>query len=635
MRSVVIGTAGHIDHGKTTLVKALTGVDTDRLKEEKERGITIELGFAPIELPGGIHAGVVDVPGHERFVRTMVAGAGGIDAALLVVAASEGVMPQTREHLAVCQLLGIPAGVVALNKADLVEPDFLDLAVEDVRDTVKGTFLEDAPIVPVSATTGRGIDALREALATLVTGLAGRDPTGPLRLPIDRSFPMKGFGAVVTGTLVSGRIEVGQAIEILPSAIGAKVRGLQIHGHAVERADAGTRIAVNLQGVDSGLVPRWEWLTRAGELVPTRQIDARIRLLAGCTRPLKLRQALQLHVGTAAVGARVVLLDRTELPPGESALARLRLDAGIIALPGDRFILRGDDSLAPYGGTVGGGTVLRPLVGGYRRRADAAARATAFEESDGAGRVALELEWAGPGGLDKTGVFRRIAPDPGAAIAAAKKAGGCLEVEANRYVHPSVVGTVTRLALEAIARHHESRPLDAGMPRQELRSRLPSALPGRLFEKVVTDLAASGKIVALLDVVRMPTHRPQAKDAGGGLMESIARTLAKEKLQPPRVKELPDVVGASLADVKSALKLLVSAGRIVRVNDELYFDRSEIDRLRDAVVAFLRANGEIDAQRWKDLTGASRKFTIPIAEFFDAEKLTLRVGDVRRLRGGR
>jgi len=635
VRSVVIGTAGHIDHGKTSLVRALTGVDTDRLKEEKERGITIELGFAPIELPGGIKAGVVDVPGHERFVRTMVAGAGGIDAAMLVVAASEGVMPQTREHLAVCQLLGIETGLVALNKADLVEADMLELAVEDVRDSVRGTFLEGAPIVPVSATTGQGIEDLRTALATLVSSLPGRDPTGPLRLPIDRSFPMKGFGAVVTGTLVSGRIEVGQAVEILPAGIAAKVRGLQIHGSAVERADAGTRIAVNLQGVETTEVPRWEWLTRSGEMTPTRQVDARVHLLSGCTRPLKLRSSLMFHVGTATTGARVVLLDRTELRPGDNALARLRFETGIVALPGDRFILRGDNSLAPYGGTVGGGTILRPAVPGYRRRADAAERAKAFEEGDGATRVGLELEWAGPAGLDRAGVFARVAPDPGAAIAEAKKRGFAVEVEAGRYVHPAVAGTVERLALAAIAAHHQARPLDAGMSRQELRSRLPEALSARLFEKVVGDLAAAKKIVAERDLVRLPAHRPQAQEAGGELMESIAKLLAAKRLEPPRVKEMPDTVKASLDAVKAAIKLLVSAGRIVRVNDELYFDRSEIDRLRIAVVAFLQANGTIDAQKWKELTGASRKFTIPIAEFFDSEKLTLRVGDVRKLRGAK
>ncbi len=632
MRSIVIGTAGHIDHGKTALVQALTGVDTDRLPEEKERGITIELGFAPLTLPSGTRAWVVDVPGHERFVRTMVAGAGGIDLALLVVAASEGVMPQTREHLAICRLLGIGAGVIALTKIDAVDPDMIELAREDVKSLVAGTFLEDAPIGPVSAHAKLGLDELRAALDAVAAKVAARDATGPARLPIDRSFTMKGFGVVVTGTLVSGRLEVGQSAELLPSGEKGKIRGLQIHGQAVPRAEAGTRLAVNLAGIESEAVERWQWLVKDGELHTTREIDARIELLPGCKRALGRRARVAVHVGTATTLATLVLLDTEELPPGGEALGRLKLDGPLVVLQGDRFILRGDTALAPYGGTVGGGTVLRPIAGRYRRRADEAERARLVETASGPEKVAAEVLWAGPTGLTPEEVRRRIAPDPSGALAGAKKAGTVLEVEPGRLVHPATIAALEATALERIGLHHEARPLEPGIGREELRTRLHGGMVSpRLFQRVLDNLAKRG-VVAERDIVRLATHKPREEGRGSELGDQIAKVLGQGALQPPRVKELAMQVGASERDTIAALKLLGGAGRAVRVSDDLYFDAAVLGDLRKRLVELLEHKGSISAQEWKDLTGASRKFTIPLAEHFDGEKVTMRVGETRVLR---
>ena len=340
MRHVVVGTAGHIDHGKTSLVKALTGTDTDRLPEEKARGITIDLGFAFLEEPDALVIEIVDVPGHERFVKNMLAGAGGIDLALLVVAADEGVMPQTREHLAICQLLRIKSGLVVLSKADLAEPDWIELVRDDVRRAVAPTFLAGCPIVPASVKTGAGLPELRAALADLARSVPAKDPDRTARLPIDRVFTVKGFGTVVTGTLVAGRFAVDDRVEVYPRGVQSKVRGLQVHGHTVPQATAGQRTAVNLQGVERAAIERGDVLAPAGTLVPTLLLDGTLELLEDAPRPVKTRDRVRFHVGTQEVMARVLPVDRPELAPGGSCHARFRLEAPVVALPGDRFVVR-------------------------------------------------------------------------------------------------------------------------------------------------------------------------------------------------------------------------------------------------------------------------------------------------------
>ena len=363
MKQVVMGTAGHIDHGKTQLIKTLTGIDTDRLKEEKERGITIDLGFAHLTCEDGTEVGVIDVPGHERFVRNMLAGVGGIDLVMLVIAADEGVMPQTREHLAICQLLRVKEGLVALTKTDLVDEDWLELVSEDTREFLKGTFLEDKPIVPVSAKSGQGIAELRRVLQALVARVPPKQLEGKFRLPVDRVFTIRGFGTVVTGTLFSGTIRVEERIEIYPKGIGAKVRGLQVHNASVPEAVAGQRTAINLQGIDKMELERGNVLGRPGEFAPTFMLDAVLQHLADAPRPLRHRARVRLHVGTSEIMGRVILLDRDDLAPGEEAYVQLRLEEPAIVLPRDRFVIR---SYSPVQ-TIGGGMVIDVQPAKHRR----------------------------------------------------------------------------------------------------------------------------------------------------------------------------------------------------------------------------------------------------------------------------
>src|SRR5918999_1795344 len=363
MKQVVMGTAGHIDHGKTQLIKTLTGIDTDRLKEEKERGITIDLGFAHLRFADDTEVGVIDVPGHERFVRNMLAGVGGIDLVMLVIAADEGVMPQTREHLAICQLLRIKDGLVALTKTDLVDEDWLELVSEDTREFLKGTFLEGKPIVPVSAKTGQGIDDLRRGLQTLVARVPPKQLEGKFRLPVDRVFTIRGFGTVVTGTLFSGTIRVEDRIEIYPKGIEAKIRGIQVHNASVAEAVAGQRTAINLQGIDKVELGRGDVLGHPGEFASTFMLDAVLQHLADAPRPLRHRARVRLHLGTSEIMGRVMLLDRDELAPGEEAYVQFRLESPAVALPRDRYVIR---SYSPVQ-TIGGGILLEVQPRKHRR----------------------------------------------------------------------------------------------------------------------------------------------------------------------------------------------------------------------------------------------------------------------------
>jgi selenocysteine-specific elongation factor len=646
MKRIVLGTAGHIDHGKTALVRALTGVDTDRLREEKRRGITIELGFAHLALPDGTVAGVVDVPGHERFVRAMAAGAGGIDLVILVVAADEGVMPQTREHLDICRLLGVPRGLVALTKADLLPglgPEWRGLVEQDVRAATKGTFLEGSPIVAVSAATGEGIPALVEALGRLAADVPERPADGPAFLPIDRAFSMKGFGTVVTGTLLSGQVAEGDEAALLPPSSGVgplRVRSVQVHGRATPRALAGQRTAVNLPGVEPGAVRRGQALVQPGVVPASSILDVELALLAAAARPLRHRAKLLLHVGTAQVSATVALLDRGEVAPGGACFAQLRLAEPVAALPGHRFILRGFAPLEGRGRTVAGGRVLAVAAPKRRRgRPEAIRQLGALAGGDADARLEAVLEMAGPAGLDEKAVVGRTGLAPRAAQATLERLGarsGALLFDRERRAW--VGGGVARdLALRLVAAteaFHRTHPLAAGVGREELRGRLPAIVDPRLFQRLLGQLAERGELVLEGDHVRRKGHAAaQAGGAGGALKEKVAAALAAGRLAPPRLAELPAAVQATEADVQAVLKLLAADGRAVRVSAELWYDAAALGALRERLVEFLRARKAITTQEFKDLVGATRKHVIPLAEHFDKERLTLRVGERRVLRG--
>ncbi|HEX4453835.1 MAG TPA: selenocysteine-specific translation elongation factor [Kofleriaceae bacterium] len=623
---IVVGTAGHIDHGKTALVRALTGIDTDRLPVEKARGITTELGFARLDL-GERRIAVVDVPGHERFVKSMVAGATGLDLVILVIAADEGVMPQTREHLDICDLLGVRRGVIALTKADLVDAEWLQMVTADVRAAVDQTFLAEAPIVPVSAKTGAGLDELRAELTRQLATLQPRTQGGVFRLPIDRVFTVKGFGTIVTGTVLGGEVAVGDELELIPTGLQARVRGLEVHGTAVEKARAGHRAAINLGGVGVDELARGDLVVHPGKVAGSHILDVELRYLASARTPLAPRGKVLVHHGTAQLEATLLLLDKQPLEPGATALAQLRLDRDtpLGALPGDRFILRGFVQSASGGSTIAGGRVIRVLAPKARNADDHARAVAELANARLDQRVALETGSTHAAGINVAELGRRIGATPQALAEPIARliAGGELLAAGDHYIHATTIAELEHTIVGALADPD-------GIAREALRGKLPAALPQRAFDAIVDGLAQRNKLVAIGDRVRSASAPVR-----GALSPVEASALAKLKetgIEPPRPKELAAMLGVGEAQLKPVLDRLVAAKLAVKIKPDLIMHASIVEHVRTRLVAFLDQHGTIDAQQWKDLTGASRKFTIPLAEYFDGEKLTLRIGDVRRRR---
>jgi selenocysteine-specific elongation factor len=646
---IVIGTAGHIDHGKTALVKALTGIDTDRLAAEKERGITIELGFAHLDLDGRRY-GVVDVPGHERFIKSMVAGAGGIDLVCLVIAADEGIMPQTREHLDVCELLGVRRGIVVLTKRDLVDDEWCALMIEEVREALARSFLRDAPIVPVSARTGAGMDDLRAEIQRQATALPARDIHGAFRLPLDRVFTMRGFGTVVTGTVLGGTVRVGDTAIAHPRSVEAKVRGIEVHAEAREYAHAGMRCALNLSGVAREDLRRGDILSLPDAVTPSHILDARFRYLATSKAPLGRRARVLFHHGTAQLMATLVLVDAETLAPGQEGLVQIRLDITepVAALPGDHFIARGFVPQEHYGTTIGGGEIVRVQAPKVRRSAsDAAETIRRMAEAAFDQRVALEIRAASFAGIDIAELGRRLGHGHEAlqdaltrlcetadvvAATSARDAGADALASAV-YAHAETFAALEKQAIDHLDAFHAAHPESAGMSRQELRTRLPASLPLRLYESLLEALSRRGAIQAEADLVRRAQRRNQpSAPALSPLERTIAEKFRAWALTPERPKDVPAVVHADEKSVRTALERLIKQGILIRVKPDLYVDAQAMDTLRRALEAHLDAHGQITPTEWKDVTGASRKYSIPLAEYFDAQKLTLRVGEIRRRR---
>ena len=637
-KRVIVGTAGHIDHGKSALVKALTGVDPDRLKEEKERGITIELGFAHLLLPSGTLAGIIDVPGHEKFVRTMVAGAAGIDIVMLIVAADEGVMPQTREHLDICRLLSIGDGLVALTKCDKADADWAALQEEEVRKFVGGTFLRDAPVVRVSAVTGEGLPALVDALDAIAARVKGKDPELFFRLPVDRSFSMKGFGTVVTGTITGGTVRTGDEVQVLPGGPVARIRGLQVHGGLTESSSAGTRTAVNLQGVEKESVPRGSVLCHPGTFTPTKAADAYLEYLPLAPRPLKNRARASFHAGTSSSLAKVLLYGAAEIPPGGSGYARIELDEEIVLAGGDRFILRGFSPLENFGYTIGGGQILNPYP--PRRRGTGKAVPPALpvlRSPEPAARILAAFEEAGRKGLGK----KEAAVIAGVGLAAAQgrierllssekiraDAGG------NRYWHSATVEEIGTEGILALAALHDRFPDREGFLREEIAAQFPVGTDPELVE---LSLAARPETERTGDSFLLSARRPRSVELTSSLAHSIAQKLRDSGLAALSKPELVDTLRPpDKKEFDKTLEGLVKSGAIVRVKD-LYFDAGVIGGLKEKLVSSLEKKGEITVPEFKDLAGGlSRKYVIPLLEHFDMSKVTLRVGDKRVLRKGK
>jgi selenocysteine-specific elongation factor len=627
---IVLGTAGHIDHGKTSLVRALTGIDTDRLAVEKARGITTELGFARLDL-GDRRVAVVDVPGHERFVKSMVAGASGLDLVMLVIAADEGVMPQTREHLDICDLLGVRRGISVHTKRDLVDDEWLAMVTGDVRAAVAGTFLAEAPIVAVSTKTGAGIDDLRAQLATAIDALPPRVQTGVFRMPVDRVFTMKGFGTIVTGTVLGGEVANGDELTVIPTGLTARVRGIEVHGAAVERAIAGHRAALNLGGVAVEDLARGDLLAHPGKVAASHILDVELRYLRSAPGPLPARSKVLVHHGTTQVMATLALVETRDIAPGATALAQLRLDATtpLGALPDDRFIVRGFVETASGGSTIGGGRIIRVLAPKARKGEAHAQTVAALASARLDQRLALDIKTSASAGLGLVDLVRRLGvpadqlSGPLAKLAAAGELLVTGEGEHVHYLHATAVADLEARIAKLVG-------TGDGIAREELRTQLPAALPARSYDAILAGLERRGLVATEGDRVRK-NATPKAAPLSPVEQQILAK-LEHTGLEPPRPKELPAVLGLAEHAVNAALAKLVAGKLVIKIKPDLMMHGKAVEVIRGKLLAFLDEHKTIDAQQWKDLTGASRKFTIPLAEYFDAEKLTLRVGDVRRRR---
>ncbi len=643
---VIIGTAGHIDHGKTSLIQRLTGVITDRLPEEKKRGITIVLGFAPLKLADGRTVGVVDVPGHERFVKNMVAGAGGIDVVLMVVAADEGMMPQTREHLEICQLLGVQRGVIALTKMDKAG-ELAELAVDDVTEEVRGSFLEGAQIIPCSNATGEGIEDVRAALTEAVNGVTERRVDRPLLLPVDRVFSAKGFGSVITGTLVQGQLRVGDTVDISPAIPGkelergAKVRGIQVFSEAVDVAYSGQRTAVNFQGVDLDQLRIGHNLMGRGVSQPTQRITVQIKHLSSRKKKLKTGAKVVLHTGTSLVEAGLTLLDQDVLEPGQQGLATLRLTDPISTLPGQRFILRGFDESDRAGRTVGGGVVLDPEPPKRRRNRSEtnqvlAALVRLVESGPQEGRLTDALralvQERGPSGLPLDALTRRLGISEKAATKATKgpDAKNVLAWAGDRVVSLQALSKLEDEVLERTAAHHKDLPFRPGISLGELTSQLGPRVPSTVVELAASRLAKSKRAIREGPNLRLASFTPKAE------LDTETRSAVLDKLRaggfaPATAPELEAGMDLPSKSFRELMAALVRSQELVHVAQKIYYERSIYDSATDKVLSHLAAHGELSTQDAKVVfPDLSRKFLIPLLESMDKRGITVRVGQVRK-----
>jgi selenocysteine-specific elongation factor len=627
VKSVIVGTAGHIDHGKTALVKALTGIDADRLEEEKRRGITIDIGFAHLELPGPdghtIRLGFVDVPGHERFVRNMLAGVGGIDLVLLVIAADEGIKPQTREHFDICRLLAIRRGITVLTKSDAVDAETLEVVRLEVEDYVRGSFLdvEQSPVVAVSSLTGAGLDNLKSALAKITSEVASKDSAALSRLPIDRVFTMKGFGTVVTGTLVAGSIHKEEELEVFPAGKRARVRGVQVHGSPAETAVAGQRTALNLAGLSTEDLARGMSLATADTFHSTSRADTLLSLLASA-KPLKNGARVHFHAYTSETIAEVRLYGMKQLKAGGDAFAQLRFAEPMLLLPGDRFIVR---QFSPAL-TIGGGIVLDASPTPRKRRAeDTTAFLTILRDGSPEQMLAARVARRGPIGLhlDDISGEMNIRREKAVKLGAAAGLVFCDQV----LVAPATFAKAKTDALAALRKFHDGNPLVAGMRKEELRDRL--NLSPEVFDGVLEKLVEERKLEVAADLVHLSGRGVVMKDEEAESKKIIELAFASAGLKVPSLKEVLAGLKVDEIRAKKIVTLLLRDKVLIKISEELVFHQRALLDLRHKIVALKSTTPKIDVARFKDMIGVSRKYAIPLLEYLDRERVTRRVGDER------
>ncbi len=634
MKSIIVGTAGHIDHGKTALVRALTGIDADRLPEEQRRGITIDIGFADLDL-GEVRIGFVDVPGHERFVKNMLAGVHGIDVVALVVAADESVMPQTREHFDICRLLGVRKGLIVITKTDLVDGELLELVHAEVRELTKNSFLDNAPIVAVSSRTGAGIEELKRVLLEVAAGVPERSSDFITRLPVDRSFTMRGFGAVVTGTLIAGEIGEANELELLPPARRVRVRGIQVHGSPVAKAFAGQRTAINLGGAEAAEIERGMVLVPPARLRPTQAIDAVVQMLPDAPRSLRQRQRVRVHIGAAEVLARVRILEPAEeIKIGAKGFAQLRFEFPIVSVLGDRFVMR---SYSPSQ-TIAGGQVLDSFAPRHRKKDFEAVRArlTMLAQTDRASALAALVSAAEANGLSRSQIVARTAwreevlettVQDVVARALVIDAGGVL-------VTSEIFNELKLMVIEEVTAHHKRDPLSRGLTKETLRERYFVNSPPEVFRDVLARLENEGKIIQEKDIVRLREHTRQLSDSDARLRDRLEAVYREAGLEVPTIDEALTRAGISASAQqhgRKVLQLLFDSGALVRVHGDMFFHRSALENLTRRLREHASQNSDraIDVAKFKQLAGISRKYAIPLLEYLDHQRVTRREGDRR------
>ena len=629
---IVVGTAGHIDHGKTALVKALTGTDTDRLPEEKKRGITIDLGFAEME-HRGVHFGFVDVPGHERFVKNMLAGASGIDLVLLVVAADEGVMPQTREHFEICRLLGVRTGIVAVTKSDLADPETMYIVIAEIAELVAGSFLENVDVVRVSARSGSGIDDLKNALANAAKNVPLRSDRLVSRLPVDRVFTKKGFGTVVTGTLASGTPSEGNELDLLPEGRVVRVRSIQTHGRAVKKAVPGNRTAINLAGIDHTHVTRGMTLAEKGVLRPTLAFDAEVEVLRDTAHPLRSRQRVRVHIGSAEVLARLAILNEAgEVAPGRKGYVQFRLESPVTAVYGDRFVVR---SYSPQA-TIAGGIVLDNFPERHKKRGFAETiiflknLVRAAEDPDQL--LADLVSSSGPKGLEIADVRARTGWNEELLKASIAANEGRVMAFEGILISNTAFAAVKEMIRKRIEAFHKREPLAAGLNLETLRKSALISVPAAVVQNAIAELAKEKLIAVDGDIVRVSKREQQLSPEEAAAKARFAKILSEAKLEPPKIGEIMAGV-ASLAHAKArqVFQLLLDEGSARKVTDEFYFFTNSLRDLETRLKDFASRSADrtIDVAQFKELAGVSRKYAIPLLEYFDREKVTVRSGDKR------
>ena len=634
MKNIIIGTAGHIDHGKTTLIRAITGRDTDRLKEEKQRGISIELGFTYFDLPSGRRAGIIDVPGHEKFIKNMLAGVTGIDIVALVVAADEGVMPQTKEHLDILNLLGIEKGLIVLTKADVVDGEWLALVQEDIREHVKGTFLENSPILPVSSITKMGIDKVIQTIDNLTEEIKERDDTETPRLPVDRVFSITGFGTIVTGTLIAGKLNVGDEIQVFPGNKKGRIRSIQIHGHDSQVGYGGQRVAINIAGLKKSEINRGDVIAPVASMEPTMMVDVKLKLLEDSQRIIDNRTRLRLYIGSSEVLCRVVFLDREQLTPGESCYAQLRLEENIVAKRGDRFIIRFYSPMM----TIGGGEILEANPPKRKRFDNEVIKELELKEKGDISEVVEKIIY------DKSKIFPSIKELSVITVLPEDKVETTVKklIEAQKVVsfnllkdvhviHKKYLDDLKEKITEELNKFHHKYPLKPGMLKEEVRSRYLSNIKPKLGDSFINKLIEDGIIKQVNETIALNDFEIRFNDTQIAIKDSIEKIYINNKFTPPKKDEIFALLDYDISIMQQVFDALLESGMLVKLKEDNIIHKDAYIEGIEALKHYITENGSINVAQLRDLLNTNRKLAISMLEYLDEIKVTKRIGDNRVL----